>query len=70
METKNVVNWLLLISTFLVAGKALKLLDISWIIAFGPVALLTASYLFVFMFSFIYLYKTVFKNNDEDGKKD
>lgn len=68
MEAKPIITWILLISTFLVGGKALNLLDISWIIAFGPVAVLIASFLIIFIISFIFMYKTISKKIDEDGE--
>jgi len=70
MDGKPIITWILVISTFLVAGKALKLIDISWLIAFGPVAVLIMSFFVIFVLSFIYMYKTISKKIDEDGKKD
>jgi hypothetical protein len=70
MDGKPLVNWILVISTFLIAGKALKLIDISWIIAFAPAAVLVISFLIIFVLSFIYLYKTNPKKTKEDGKED
>lgn len=70
MDGKPLVNWILVISTFLIAGKALKLIDISWIIAFAPAAVLVISFLIIFVLSFIYLYKTNPKKTNEDGKED
>jgi hypothetical protein len=68
METKNIVSWVLLISTFLIAGRALKLIDISWAIAFAPFVLLAVSFLIIFFISFAYMYKTISKNEDKDEK--
>lgn len=66
MDAKPIIIWILVISTFLISGKALKILDISWLIAFGPVAVLIASFLIVFIISFIFMYKTISKKIDED----
>lgn len=68
MELKTIISWVLLISTFLIAGKAFNLLNISWIIAFGPMAILMASLLAILIVSFIYMYKTISKQNKEDGE--
>ncbi len=70
MDGRPIITWILVISTFLVAGKALKLIDIPWMIAFGPVAVLIMSFFIIFVLSFIYMYKTIFKKIDQDGKKD
>jgi membrane protein implicated in regulation of membrane protease activity len=70
MDGKPIISWILVISTFLIAGKALKLIDIPWAIAFGPVTLLIISFFIIFVLSFIYMYKTIPKKTDEDGKKD
>ncbi len=70
MDGKPIVHWILLISTFLIGGKALNLIDISWLIAFGPVAVLIISFFIIFVLSFIFMYKTISKKTDEDGKKD
>jgi membrane protein implicated in regulation of membrane protease activity len=66
MDAKPIIIWILVISTFLISGKALKILDISWLIAFGPVAVLIASFLIVFIISFIFMYKTISKKIEED----
>lgn len=70
MDGRPIITWILVISTFLVAGKALKLIDIPWLIAFGPVGVLIMSFFIIFVLSFIYMYKTISKKIDEDGKKD
>lgn len=66
MDAKPIIIWILVISTFLISGKALKILDISWLIAFGPVAVLIASFLIVFIISFIFMYKTISRKIEED----
>jgi hypothetical protein len=70
MDGKPIITWILVISTFLVSGKALKLIDIPWIIAFGPVGVLIISFFIIFVLSFIYMYKTISKKIDENGKED
>lgn len=67
MNGDKLLAWVLVISTFLVGGKALKLLDISWAIAFAPVATLMIISLVIFVLSFIFMYKAITKKIDEDG---
>lgn len=64
----SIVGWVLLISTFLIGGKALGILDISWTVAFGPVAGLIIVSMVVFIVSFIVMYKVITKKI-EDGEE-
>ncbi len=69
MKGDQIIAWVLIISTFLIGGKALKLLDISWTIAFAPVATLMIISLVIFVLSFIFMYKAITKKIDDDGDR-
>lgn len=69
MKGDQIIAWVLVVSTFLIGGKALGLLDISWTIAFGPVAALFIVSTVVFILSFIFMYKAITKKIEEDGKE-
>lgn len=66
MKTDSFLPWVLIISTFLIAGKALGLLDISWAIAFGPVAALMIVSVIIFLITGIIMYKTISKKIEDD----
>jgi heme/copper-type cytochrome/quinol oxidase subunit 2 len=67
MNGDKLLAWVLVISTFLVGGKALGLLDISWTVAFGPVAALMIVTLVLFIISFVLMYTVITKKEKEDG---
>lgn len=69
MKGDQIIAWVLVVSTFLIGGKALGLLDISWTIAFGPVAALFIVSTVIFILSFIFMYKAITKKIEEDGKE-
>jgi hypothetical protein len=69
MKTDHLVSWVLIISTFLIGGKALGLIDITWTIAFAPVATLMIVSLVIFVISFIFMYKAITKKINEDGDR-
>jgi L-asparagine transporter-like permease len=63
MKIDNITNWFLLITTVLVIGKAINLINISWYEAFIPLALLIVSFIVILIIAgFIYL-------KEQDGKK-
>lgn len=68
MKGDQIIAWVLVVSTFLIGGKALGLLDISWTIAFGPVAALFIVSTVIFIVSFIFMYKAITKKI-EDGEE-
>lgn len=47
MKIDNIINWFLLITTVLVVGKAINLINISWYETFIPLGLLMVSSLLV-----------------------
>jgi hypothetical protein len=49
MKIDNIINWFLLITTVLVVGKAINLINISWYETFIPLGLLMVSSLLVFI---------------------
>jgi len=67
MNGDKLLAWVLVISTFLVGGKALGLLDISWLVAFGPVAALMIVTLVLFIISFVLMYTVITTKEKEDG---
>jgi membrane protein implicated in regulation of membrane protease activity len=67
MNGDKLLAWVLVISTFLVGGKALGLLDISWLVAFGPVAALMIVTLVLFIISCVLMYTVITKKEKEDG---
>lgn len=67
MTGDKLLAWVLVISTFLVGGKALGLLNISWLVAFGPVAALMICTLVIFIISFVLMYLVITKKEKEDG---
>lgn len=67
MKGDQIIAWVLVVSTFLIGGKALGLLDITWTIAFGPVAVLFIVSTVVFIVSFIFMYIAITKKIDKDG---
>lgn len=67
MKGDQIIAWVLVVSTFLIGGKALGLLDITWTIAFGPVAALFIVSTVVFIVSFIFMYIAITKKIDKDG---
>jgi len=69
MNGDKLLAWVLIISTFLVGGKALGLLDISWLVAFGPVAALMIVTLVLFIISFVLMYTVITKKEKEDGDR-
>jgi len=69
MKTDHLVSWVLIISTFLIGGKALGLIDITWTIAFAPVATLMIVSLVIFVISFIFMYKAITKRINDDGDR-
>ena len=69
MKTDHLVSWVLIISTFLIGGKALGLIDITWTIAFAPVATLMIVSLVIFVISFIFMYKAITKKINDDGDR-
>lgn len=69
MKGDQIIAWVLLISTFLIGGKALGILDISWTVAFGPVAALIIVSMVVFIVSFIVMYKVISKKIEKDGEE-
>lgn len=66
MKDGNFLAWFLLISTFLIVGKAIGFLNISWIFAFGPLLLLFASFILIFILGLIMINKQ--NKNEQDGK--
>jgi len=63
MKVDNIINWFLLITTVLVIGKAINLINISWYEAFIPIALLlVSSILILILGATIYL-------KDSNGNK-
>ena len=63
MKVDNIINWFLLITTVLVIGKAINLINISWYEAFIPIALLLiSSILILILGALIYL-------KDSNGNK-
>ena len=66
MTGDKLLAWVLVISTFLVGGKALGLLNISWLVAFGPVAALMICTLVVFIISFVLMYKVITKKEKQN----
>ena len=66
MKGDQIIAWVLIISTFLIGGKSLGLLDITWTIAFAPVATLMIISLVIFVLSFIFMYKAITKKERED----
>ena len=67
MTGDKLLAWVLIISTFLIGGKAIGLLDISWKVAFAPIATLMICTLVIFVISFILMYKVITKKEKEDG---
>lgn len=67
MKVSQIVSWVFVISTFLIGGKAIGLLDISWTIAFAPVASLMIVSFVIFVIAFIFMYKVITKKEKEDG---
>lgn len=67
MTGDKLLAWVLIISTFLIGGKAIGLLNISWTIAFAPIATLMICTLVIFVISFILMYKVITKKEKEDG---
>ncbi len=63
MKPENIIHWFLLITTVLVIGKSVNLIQISWYEAFIPLILLIVSVLLIFILAAtIYL-------KDQNGKK-
>lgn len=61
MKGDQIIAWVLIVSTFLIGGKALGLLNITWTIAFAPVAALFIISAVIFVVSFIFMYKIINK---------
>ena len=56
MKVDNIVNWFLLITTVLVIGKAINLINISWYEAFIPLSILIVSFVVILILgALIYL---------------
>lgn len=67
MENNNLLVWLLLISTFLIVGKAIGFLKISWVIAFGPLLLLFVSFVLVLAIGLVLVSKQIKNKEDEEN---
>ncbi len=68
--TNTALTWVLVISTFLIGGKAIGLLDISWTVAFAPIVLLLILTLVAFVISFVLMYTVLNKKIDEKDGND
>ena len=63
MKVDNIINWFLLITTVLVIGKAINLINISWYEAFIPLSILIVSFVIILILgALIYL-------KDHNGNK-
>lgn len=68
MTGDKLLAWVLIISTFLIGGKAIGLLDISWKVAFAPITALMICTLVIFIISFVLMYFVITKNKDNDDR--
>lgn len=69
MKFDGILAWVLIISTFLIGGKAIGLLDISWTIAFAPIAAATVVTLVVFIITFALMYKVISNQNKDNDDR-
>lgn len=67
MKLDGLLAWVLIISTFLIGGKAIGLLNISWTVAFAPLAAIIVVSLVVFLVTFALMYKVLSNKQDNDN---
>ena len=68
MKDGNFLAWFLLISTFLIVGKAIGFLDISWMFAFGPLLLLLASIILILALGLLMINKQLKDQGNGESK--
>lgn len=69
MTGDKLLAWVLIISTFLIGGKAIGLLDISWKVAFAPIAALMICTLVIFIISFVLMYLVITKKEKDNDDR-
>lgn len=69
MTGDKLLAWVLIISTFLIGGKAIGLLDISWKVAFAPIAALMICTLVIFIISFVLMYFVITKKDKDNDDR-
>jgi len=65
MKDNIFLAWVLLISTFLIAGKAIGVLNIGWLFAFAPLLLMIASIIVIVIAAIIFMKVQDKKDGDE-----
>lgn len=69
MTGDKLLAWVLIISTFLIGGKAIGLLNISWTIAFAPITALMICTLVIFIISFVLMYLVITKKEKDNDDR-